>query len=82
MRKISAADPKQIALDTAGWVKEHPVQTAVYGVSGVSILAPSIIAAPVLGLAGFGSAGVAGGKSISSNFLTVRVDATCSDVLI
>ena len=63
--KVSTADPKQIALDTATWMNEHRVETAVYGVCGLSVAAPVLIAGPALGIAGFGSAGVAHGTSIS-----------------
>ena len=66
VNKVSAADPKQIARETATWMNENRVETAVYGVCGLSVAAPGLIAGPVLGLTGFGSGGIVGGMSIST----------------
>lgn len=46
------------------WVAEHPGQTAWYAANGAMIACPGLIAAPVLGAVGFGSAGVSGGTCL------------------
>ncbi|KAI1214430.1 uncharacterized protein F4807DRAFT_456072 [Annulohypoxylon truncatum] len=48
------------AAKAAKWVAENPKSTAAYGVSGVALIAPAIIAGPALAAVGFGANGIAG----------------------
>ncbi|KAK1513372.1 uncharacterized protein CCOS01_14314 [Colletotrichum costaricense] len=50
----------------ADWVRENPGTTVCYGVSAGSLVvlaAPALVAAPALGLAGFGSQGIVAGST-------------------
>ncbi|KXH34603.1 hypothetical protein CNYM01_03857 [Colletotrichum nymphaeae SA-01] len=50
----------------AEWVRENPGTTVCYGVSAGSLVvlaAPALVAAPALGLAGFGSQGIVAGSA-------------------
>jgi hypothetical protein len=49
-RKLPGEAPK--------WVKQHPGQTAMYAASGVTLVAPGILAGPVLWAFGWGSTGM------------------------
>jgi len=61
---------KKLSEEAPKWVKEHPGQTAMYAVSGVTLVAPGILAGPVLWAFGWGATGMRAGRfSFSTNLL-------------
>lgn len=61
----------QAAGEAAQWVSENPKLAATYGVAGVAgglglvaVVAPGVVAAPALGVVGFGGEGIVGGTYI------------------
>lgn len=73
------ADQARTALGPAGnrletlpeevlvWIKAHPIQTAAFLASSVTLVAPGLVSAPVLYALGWGGAGVRAGTIISEN---------------
>ncbi|CZS88793.1 uncharacterized protein RAG0_00412 [Rhynchosporium agropyri] len=51
---------------TGNYVKKNPGKSALYAASAVTLLAPGIVAAPVLWAFGWGSAGVRGGSAAAA----------------
>ena len=62
--KVASIDVPQVASKAKEWVIEHPYKTGFYVTSGVLIVAPGLVTAPALGLAGFTAEGVASGRSM------------------
>jgi hypothetical protein len=60
--KVVSIDVPEAAVQAKEWVVEHPYQTGFYVASGIVIVVPGLVAAPVLGAAGFTAEGVAGGE--------------------
>ena len=55
---------RAIAPPIARYVVEHPIRTMSHLVSGVLLLAPGIITAPLLAAAGFASNGIVAGEQV------------------
>jgi hypothetical protein len=52
---------KKLPEEAPKWVKEHPGQTAMYAASGITLVAPGILAGPVLWAFGWGAGGMRAG---------------------
>ncbi|KAI0853839.1 hypothetical protein F5Y00DRAFT_61303 [Daldinia vernicosa] len=56
------------------WIQQNPKQTAAYATAGIAVAAPMAIAAPILGVFGFGASGIAAG-SVAAGAQTANVAA-------
>ncbi|KAL8690055.1 MAG: hypothetical protein Q9218_004408, partial [Villophora microphyllina] len=64
--EAECVDDRGLARKAADWARAHPFQTALHVGTGLVIVAPAAVVAPVLGAVGFGAGGLVGGTAATA----------------
>ncbi|KAI0834305.1 hypothetical protein F5Y06DRAFT_279464 [Hypoxylon sp. FL0890] len=62
MKFPDAAAISEAAKQAVKWTAENPKSATMYGVAGIAMAAPAVVAGPALAAAGFGANGIAAGS--------------------
>jgi hypothetical protein len=63
IKNINIKEAVPVVVAAGNWMAVNPGKTAFYASSGLTILVPGVISAPILWATGFGVTGIQAGKS-------------------